>query len=328
MTIKIPRITSVPSSFTNLTSNKKKIPRIPGPVLIIFSAFLWSLDGLLRGSLREIPPAMLVTLEHLLGLIILFPFIWTFIKEFKNASWTARISLIITSVISGALGTLFYTYAIQQVFALGAAFTTVVLVQQLQPVIAILLSKFILNEKLNPRILLAGAFAILGVYLVNVPTLIPNINNPDTQTGLFIAGLAFAAAVSWGAGTVFSKSALTEFDFKSATTGRFIFTIFASLVLALILPNQIIPISDITMEQWIQLIIIVFSAGAVALLFYYKGLQKTKAHVSTLLELTWPASALLIDIFRGVDFTPSQILGVVIVVMMIYRISKISIEEL
>ena len=51
------------------------------PYLIILAALLWSADGLIRRYLYSLPPASVVFLEHLLGLLVLLPL---FLKEAKN----------------------------------------------------------------------------------------------------------------------------------------------------------------------------------------------------------------------------------------------------
>src|SRR5688572_24827708 len=86
-----------------------------GPTLIVIAALLWSLDGILRVELRAIPPAFLVTLEHGVGLIFLLPWLVNYSKQIANASRGTKVALVTAAVISGALGTIFYTAALAQV---------------------------------------------------------------------------------------------------------------------------------------------------------------------------------------------------------------------
>jgi drug/metabolite transporter (DMT)-like permease len=301
--------------------------KLPGSVFIIIASLLWSLDGILRGGLRDIPAASLVTFEHLLGLVILSPILVRSYKEFTQASRSAQISLVITSLISGALGTIFYTAAIGLVFANGIPFANVVLLQQLQPIFVIILARVILKEKLNTEFLITTGFALFGAYLINFPTLLPDLSSPNSAVQISVAILALLAAFSWGAGTIFSKAALAEIPYKTATAFRFLFTVGFGLLILAAWPAQRFPITELTPEQILGLIVIVFSAGAVALLFYYKGLSQTKAKYSSILELTWPASAFLIDLARGVQYTPTQLAGAIILAVMIVRISRMSAEK-
>ena len=53
-----------------------------GPMFIILAAVLWALDGMIRRNLYSLPPITIIFFEHLIGLVILFPFIYkTVLKE-------------------------------------------------------------------------------------------------------------------------------------------------------------------------------------------------------------------------------------------------------
>ncbi|MFW5702365.1 MAG: DMT family transporter [Candidatus Dojkabacteria bacterium] len=286
--------------------------------LIILAALLWSLDGVLRADLRVIPAPMLVALEHGLGLIFLTPWLILLRKQILGASRKAQTSLVLTAIVSGVLGTVFYTRALAEIDYVP--FSVVVLMQQLQPLFAVTLAALVLREKIDIRIIVSGAFALLGAYLISFPELVPDLNSATGQSQALAAGLAAAAALAWGAGTVLSKQALAEIDFHAATAGRFLITFVAATILAVIL-GETASLGTIESSQWLQLLVIVFSAGMVALLLYYKGLSQTRAQVATFAELTWPLSAFAIDIYRGVDFTQTQIFGGIILLIMIIRIA-------
>ncbi|NQV14109.1 hypothetical protein HQ531_01530, partial [bacterium] len=49
-----------------------------GPSAIVFAAFLWSLDALLRQSLYSLPSMFIVFSEHTLGLLITLPWLIKF----------------------------------------------------------------------------------------------------------------------------------------------------------------------------------------------------------------------------------------------------------
>ncbi len=287
-------------------------------ILIVIAAVLWSLDGILRINLRSIPPATLVLLEHSLGLIPLIPFLPTFFRKFRDASPKARTALTTTAVISGALGTIFYTAALAQVFYVP--FSVVVMMQQLQPLFAVALASILLREKISASFIITAVFALIGAYLLSFPNLAPNFATADGRAQMIAALLALAAAISWGTGTVFSKIALKEFDFRLATTGRFLITIVAAFIISIVL-GQTYPLVDIEISQWLQLGLIVFTAGMVALLIYYKGLAGTQAKVATFAELTWPLSVFAIDLARGVIFSPTQVIGAILLLIMIVRVS-------
>ena len=71
--------------------------------------------------------------------------------------------------------------------------------------------------------------------------------------------------------------------------------------------------SYISYDQWKMLLLIVFSTGTVALFVYYYGLNKLPASYTTLFELFWPLSAVVIDwLIRGKPLSFAQLLGAVI----------------
>lgn len=330
MKLKIPR--KFPSKFnfsSRSNSNSNSMGSglvsnlISGPGLIAIAAVLWSLDGVLRGNLRVIPAASLVAIEHLLGLILLIPFIGKAVRDFQAASTSARLSLVVTAIISGALGTIFYTAAIALVFERNVPFSVVVLMQQLQPIFAIGLAYLVLGERPSKRFLVAAGFALFGAYLINFPGFVPDLATESGVAAALVGALALIAALSWGAGTVFSKSALKEIHWRSAATVRFAVTFVAAGAIAIALPSQRLDPSVIGLAELGQLLVIVFSAGLVALLIYYRGLSETPARVSTIAELAWPVSALAIDTLRGVEFSPVQVIGGILLATMIVRITRL-----
>jgi drug/metabolite transporter (DMT)-like permease len=83
-----------------------------GPIFIVMAALLWSVDGLLRRSLYALPPLTIVFMEHLIGLIILLPFIpkvWAELKSLSLKNWTWAIWV---AVFSSVFGTLWFTTAL------------------------------------------------------------------------------------------------------------------------------------------------------------------------------------------------------------------------
>ena len=74
--------------------------------------------------------------------------------------------------------------------------------------------------------------------------------------------------------------------------------------------------SYISYEQWKTLLLIVISTGTVALFIYYYGLKKLPASHTTLFELFWPLSAVMIDwIIIGNPLSIPQLYGAVILLV-------------
>ena len=106
------------------------------------------------------------------------------------------------------------------------------------------------------------------------------------------------------------------------TAARFGFTTIFALLFVLFL-GQGESLTAITGSQWLYIVAITFSTGLVALAIYYFGLKRVPASRSTLLELTWPLSALVIGYgFLGERLSFSQIIGALVLIGAIYLIAK------
>lgn len=289
-----------------------------GPVFIIAAALLWSLDGLLRRSLYSLPPEVVVFYEHILGAIILLPLLLPRLSEIKKMTRKEWISIAIVSLFSGALGTIFYTAALGMVAYIQ--FSVVVLLQQLQPIWAILAASILLKEKITGNFLKWAGLAIVAAYFVTFRDLHLNISlsNPT-----FIAAiLALLAGMMWAVSTSFSKLVLNKVSYISATSLRFMLAPVFALAIVFAQGHQA-SLVMVNTSQWLTLLAITFSTGMVALVIYYFGLKKTPARVSTICELVWPGSAIFIDYFLyHQTFSLTQILGVIVLLFSIYNVSK------
>lgn len=289
-----------------------------GPLFVIIAALLWSFDGVLRRGLYTLPPSVVVFYEHLLGIGILLFFITKWLPDLKKMTKKEWLAIGLVSLFSGALGTIFYTAALGQVNYIQ--FSVVVLLQQLQPIWAISAAAILLKEKITKSFIIWALIALIAAYFITFKDLTINL---QTGAGTAIAGLlALSAGFLWGSSTAISKFVLNKVSFLTATALRFFLApIFAFLFIASF--NQVPALFTLTQDQWISLLLITLSTGMVALAIYYYGLKKTPARVTTICELVWPASAIFIDYFyfhKGLSTT--QILGVVVLLFAIYKITK------
>jgi drug/metabolite transporter (DMT)-like permease len=290
-----------------------------GPLFVIIAALLWSFDGILRISLYSLPPAVIVFYEHLLGGIILLFLSFKWIKDLKKMTRKDWLAILIVSLFSGALGTILYTAALGKVQYTQYS-VVVLLQQQLQPIWAIATAALLLKEKITKRFLLWAGVALLAAYLITFKDLRVNL---QTGSETALAGLlALSAGVLWGSSTAISKYVLQSVSFLTGTALRFMFApLFAFFFI--LSSNQTNALFTITPSQWMTLLTITFTTGMVALGFYYYGLKKTPARITTLCELVWPASAILIDYFLfHKSFSPTQLLGIGLLLLAIYHVTK------
>ncbi|MFZ2150278.1 MAG: DMT family transporter [Minisyncoccia bacterium] len=294
-----------------------------GPVFIIIAALLWAFDGLIRQHLYSLPPITIIFFEHLIGLLILSPFVFKYIFKTKlsGRDWGL---VILIAILSGLFGTLWFTTALGKVHFI--TISVVFLLQKLQPIFAITTARIFLKEKLDSRYIKWAVLAIVSAYFVTFPNGVVNL---ETGEGTAIAALyALGAAFAWGSSTTFSKMLLGKIDFKVSTFYRFLVTVVVALPVLYLFgrggeagsPSILVP----SISQFGFLAIIALSTGMVALLIYYKGLAKTPVHISTILELTFPFIAIFLDmIVNGTALSLSQWVAAVILVFSIYKISRL-----
>lgn len=289
-----------------------------GPVFIIIAALLWALDGVIRRNLYTLPPITIIFFEHLIGLIILTPFVFKHVLTAKLAKrdWWL---VVLIAILSGFLGTLWFTTALLQISFIS--FSVVFLMQKLQPIFAITTASIFLKEKFEKRYILWAFLAITSAFFVTFPN---GYINLATGKGTIIAALyALGAAFAWGSSTTFSKMLLGKVRAEVSTFYRFLFTICLALPIIIIFGFKS-SLFDVTLNQIGFFILIAVSTGMVALVVYYRGLAKTPVHISTMLELTFPFVAILIDMFLYHTFlTLSQWTFACLLVFSIYNIARL-----
>lgn len=290
-----------------------------GPVLIFIAAILWGLDGVLRRSLYSLPPISIVFFEHLIGLIILLPFIIKLWKK-EHLTKTEWGAVVLVSLFSGVLGTLFFTAALLQINFIP--FSVVFLVQKLQPIFTILTAALVLKERITRGYAIWAGLALVSGYFVTFPNGIVNFG----EGGAYVAaaGLAFLAAVCWGSSTAFSRLTLMKHSNTFITGLRFLLTVPFAFILVLAL-GALPSFGQITLSQIGILIAIAFSTGMFALWIYYRGLKDTPARVSTIIELAFPVTAVAIDYFLyGTVLTVGQYAAAAVLLYAMYRVSRFS----
>lgn len=289
-----------------------------GAVAVIAAALLWSLDGLLRRNLYDLPAGVIVFWETLFGFAILLPIVIYSYKSFSKLTKKQWQAIIGVSLLSGALGTIFYTTALSKIQFIP--FSVVVLLQQLQPLFAITAAAILLKEPLSRKFFGLAGIALIAAYFISFPDLKVNLS---TGSGTLIAALfAIGAAAAWGTSTAFSKYALKDTSTLHITALRFGFTPVFAMIFVLF-SGDIGALTQITQDQFKYIIAITFSTGLLALIIYYFGLKRIPASRATLLELTWPLSAVAVGyLFLGESLSTTQALGSTVLLGVIYLIAK------
>lgn len=288
----------------------------------MLAAVLWAVDGLLRQKLSDVPAFQIILLEHAIGAVVFLPVLirgWKEVTALRERAW---ISVAWVSILGGIVGTVAYTKALSYVEYIDL--TVVVLLQKLQPLFAISLAAVVLKEKLTKRFFLLAAVALSGGYLVTFGS--SSIAQMNEKT-MVAALLAFVAAFAWGSSTVLGKHALKRLSFFTLTALRLWVTAIVAGTIFLSLRNRP-DVLALSSDQWITILIIVFSTGSVALFIYYFGLKKVPASHATIYELFWPLTAVIFDwILKGHVLQPVQILGAVLLLTVSFALPRESLTS-
>lgn len=293
-----------------------------GPALIITAAILWALDGVIRRSLFTLPPIIIVFYEHLIGAVILIPVIFRDLIKTKFSQKDILL-LILISLLSGVLGTLWFTTALLKVNFIP--FSVVFLLQKLQPIFAISTAIIFLKEPVKKRYLTWAVLAIAAAYFV---TFKDGVVNLETGEGTVIAAMfALGAAAAWGSSTTFSKIALANKPSQVITGLRFILTTILAVPFIYYLNAQSSILAP-DFSQFLRFGFIALSTGMVALLIYYRGLKETPVRVATILELVFPVLAIVIDAVLYKTFlAPIQLLAAVVLLFSIWKLSSLQLKH-
>ncbi|CAI6052730.1 Riboflavin transporter ImpX [Paenibacillus sp. JJ-100] len=287
--------------------------------LVVIGAALWGVDPLFRILLLEtMTSTQIVLIEHIIVSLIAIPVLWKFRDDLKQLRLRHWIAVIFISWGGSALATVLFTLALTHNDP-----NTVLLLQKMQPLFAIVLAKFLLKETL-PRHF-GGLFiiALVGTYLLTFGFTLPigSWNNWIHAGSL----LSLGAAALWGGSTVMGRLMLGQARYETVTSLRFVV---ALPLLFFMTWNEGAPwtLPAGTGAQAAVILNILGQAllpGLLSLLLYYKGLSSTKASVATLAELSFPMAGVLVNwiAFRTL-ITWEQLLGFILIWIALFAISK------
>lgn len=283
----------------------KKFSNLSGPLLVGTAALLWSTDTLVRyPAISNTNPSIIVLVEHILCVLILLPWI---IYKFKNQLFSLSLKEWFSAALSGmggsAIATVFFTASFQYINP-----SISILLQKLQPLIVVLIAFVVLGEKPSKKFYLWGTIALLSGIILSFPDLnfkFLSWGPPDHHSlGIYYAALA---SFLWAASTVFGKILLRRTPSSVATFWRFFFGLFAMIVLLVLAKTPIHLSSLLSQTNLLALLYLSLVPGLIAILFYYAGLAKTSAIVTTFIELIYPIGAIALNTyFLHIALNPIQ----------------------
>lgn len=295
----------------NMDSKLKKF----GPYLIFFAAMLWASDAPFRLHLtKDLPSNFIVLGEHFFDILVALPILFVNWPEVKKLNLKGWLSVIVVAVGGSALASVAFTEAFHYVNP-----SVAILLQKLQPFIAIGLAVAILKERLPRRFWLWTFLAVAAAYVISFPNFVPRVYDGEVfNPNVIGVTLALVAALFWGASTVLGKYALGTVSFKTMTALRFVLG-FLFLLALNAYQGTLGVISSVTPRDWLFILIIAVTSGIVSLFIYYKGLAYTKASVATVAELGFPMAAVAVNaVFINQPITSVQVIGMAGLLAAIY----------
>jgi len=279
----------------------KRLNAVPGVLLVAIAAALWGLDPILRKPLASSTTATTIVFgEHVVLVVLTLPLLLPALQ----AMWRAGPRYMTASVFVGAgasaVATILFTDAL-----FHSDFITPVVLQKVQPLVAVIGAAVVLRERPRPRFAWFLVAALVGLWLVNQPHPLD-----PTAKGLRPVVESLAAAVLWASGTVLGRYLGRELEFQHILSLRFFFGLIASAIALPIMNAKAYAGGHDSL--WIAYYAI--ATGLISLALYYYGLKRTPAVLASLAELTYPAIAVLGGIYAyNAHLRWSQWLGVVII---------------
>jgi drug/metabolite transporter (DMT)-like permease len=286
-----------------------------GIFLIMAACFTWALDTLIRYPLlgAGFSPLQIVLVEHLTLVVVTSPLLWRHRHHYRHLSVKAFGALFFIGGIGSALGTLAFTEAFHYLNP-----TIVILLQKLQPIVAIALASVLLKERIQRYFVLWGCVILLGSFVMIWPDIIflktgQLYYSHESAQILKGYGLTLVAVLAWGATTVCGKYlSLHELPADAIMSGRF----FSGLiVLALLALGWSDALHAMPVQALGSTIVMALLSGLIGMWLYYLGLKRLPAQMATLTELTFPIFAAAINwIYLDIPLNLYQISGAILLV--------------
>lgn len=282
-----------------------------GIFLVILACLFWGMDTLIRYPLveRGINPVTIVFYEHCILTLI---FSLSLIPNLKRIG-ELKLADVFSFLVIGGLGSAIATVAFTESFQYLNP-SLVILLQKLQPVIAITLSALILKEEIQKQFVIWAAICLVGGLLVSAPDIerfyilmVTDFKAVTSDVAVRGYGLVGVSILGWGATTVFGKRlSMAGFETKSIMAGRFftgllVLIPFVQWNRSLILPHG---------EDYLRILIMVIISGALAMWLYYQGLKRLPAKTTAIAEMFFPFFAIIVNwVFLGKQLEEIQLIG-------------------
>ena len=141
--------------------------RSTGIVLIAIAAALWGMDAWIRQPLAQSTDVATIVFGEHLVLVALHVAVRSPARSPRvfGLGWRYVLAAVVIGAGSSAVATILFT----QAFVVGTDFVTPVVLQKVQPIMAVIAARIILGERVRPRFALYLGPALVGAWLMGVP---------------------------------------------------------------------------------------------------------------------------------------------------------------
>ena len=263
---------------------------------------MWGTDPIIRKPLSGSTSATTIVFgEHAVLVVLTLPLLLPALRAVFRAGWRDVVCVVVIGAGASAVATILFTEAL-----FHGDFVTPVVIQKLQPLVAVAGAAVLLGERARPRFAWFILPALPGFWLVNQPHPLE-----PTAKGLVPIVEATAAAVLWALGTVLGRYLSRDLEFQHIVSLRFFFGFLASAIALPVMGAKAYAGGHDSL--WIAYLAVV--TGLLALSLYYVGLKRTPAMLSSIAELTYPAIAVIAGIYAyNSHLNWTQWLGVIVII--------------
>jgi drug/metabolite transporter, DME family len=256
---------------------------------IAISAALWATDAYFRSALlSHLTPVQIVLAEDALITLALAPFLIARRAELRRLGPRGWLAAAVLGIGPQAVATVLFTASFSY-----RSFAVTYVLQQTQPLIAVLLAGVLLGERRRASYWPALVLALAGVYLV---VFAPDLREPFTAlpgARVEAALLALGAAALWALGTVLGRYLMGRLSFPTTTSLRVTLALPVLLVIAFVTGGGG-ALAGYRGGDVPSLLGLAAIPGLLALLLYYRALRVTPASLSIIAEMAFPVTATLI----------------------------------
>jgi drug/metabolite transporter (DMT)-like permease len=266
-----------------------------GPLLVGTAAFLWATDALVRyPAIGTTDPSFIVLLEHFLAVALLFPWmLYKYKMELFSLSPLEWLAAAFSGMGGSAIATVLFTASFLYINP-----SIAILLQKFQPVLVVLIAFIALGERPVKKFYFWGFIALVAGMILSFPDLnfkflSEGLENVHSKGFYYALG----AALLWAASTVFGKILLNRTPPSLAAFWRFVFGLIAMIGFLIAARNFPDMTSLYAKTNWVSLLYLSLVPGLIAMLFYYSGLARTPAIVTTFIELVYPIGAVILNTY-------------------------------